>query len=405
MVQQTAENVAVYFKSEGSNFGTLPGTDGAYQFRINAGAGQATQKAVIRSGEIRSDGMVTQGRHGGRSVAGSYPADLSLQSHDKLIEAALRGTFTQGTNFGTVGTISSTASTKTFSIGGTINPITDGAFRIGDIGRWSGWTGSGTLMNNTNYRVLGLSSTSITTDGTVVDMSASQVAVFKRVGQKCTQGTARRSFTTEEVNLDIDASEIFLGDRVSKFTLKGAPNQPIVATFDMMGQDEQTKTGTDSPYFSSGGTSFTSLALTVEDATVRFNGTDVADVTGFDLTIEPGGVGQPVVGSTLTPDVYQGVTKITGSITCLRPDLARLGNFLNEDTLSIWLKLAEHESEPKDFHSLVINNVKLNGNTKQFAQQGPMIETISLMIGRNDTGTATGYDVTGIAYQVSNTSS
>jgi hypothetical protein len=77
------------------------------------------QKAVIRSGEVRSDGMETQGRHGGRTVAGSYPVDLSLQSVDKLIEAAMRGTFTLGTTFGTVGTISSTAATKTFSLGGT----------------------------------------------------------------------------------------------------------------------------------------------------------------------------------------------------------------------------------------------------------------------------------------------
>jgi hypothetical protein len=35
-------------------------------------------------------------------------------------------------------------------------------------------------------------------------------------------------------------------------------------------------------------------------------------------------------------------------------------------------------ASPSDFHSIFINNVKLNGNSKQFAQQGPMIETISL---------------------------
>lgn len=406
MTNQTAQDVAVFFKTEGANFGTLPGTDGAYGLRLNAGAGLAASIAIIRSGEIRSDGMETQGRHGGRSVAGNYSGDLSVQSFDKLIEATMRGTLTQGTAFGTVGTISSTAATKTFTYGGTLSAIVDGGFRVGDLFQPSGWTGSGTLMNGTNFTIASITASTITVLETVVDMAtASQVVTFKRSGQKVTNGTAKRSFTFEEENLDTDTSEIFTGCRVTKLSIKGTPNQPTVITFDIAGQDEQTKAGTLSPYFSSGGTNFTSQALVVEDAIVYVNGTADATLTGFDLTIEPGGVGQPVVGGTVTPDIFQGITKVSGSITGLRSDLSRLNHYLAEDTLSLSFQLAAHGGLGSGFHSIYIPNVKFNGNSKQFAQQGPMIETVPFMAGRDDTGTATGHDVSICAWQISNTSS
>lgn len=396
---QEAANVAVLFSLE-ANFGTAAANTSSTQLRLNASGGMALTKALARSNELRQDGMMILPRHAARSVAGSYPVDLSIQSHDILIEAVMRGTLSSLAVFGTTGTISSTAGSKTFTFGSG-NPIALGA-RVGDVINWSGWTGSGTLMNGVNQRITGLSSTSITVAEAVQTMTASQVAVAQRVGHTVLNGTARRSFTFEEQNLDTLVSELYVGDRITSLALSMSPNNEISATFGVTGKDlAALGTGTSYPYFTAS-TGFQTVGLVAVDAVLRYGTLDVADLTSLSVTITPGGSGAQVIGGTTTPDVFQGLTSVTGKISGLRSDLAKLNDFAAENTLSLHLLMVQPGTAPQQFHSLFIPQVKINSNSKQYQQSGPLIESLDFEAGKDTRGTANGFDATVCKYQVSN---
>lgn len=396
---QEAANIAVLFSAEAA-FGTAAANTSSTQLRLNAGAGMALTKALARSNELRQDGMMVLPRHAARSVAGSYPVDLSLQSHDLLIAAVMRGTAGTLGLVGTAGTISSTSGSKTFTFGSG-SPIALG-LRVGDVINWSGWTGSGTLMNAVNQRITGLTGTSLTVADAVQTMTASQVAQIQRVGHSYLNGVLRQSFTFEEQDLDTLASELYTGCRISSLDITMSPTNEISATFGVVGKDlAAIGTGTSYPYFTAS-TGFQTVGLVAVDAALRYGTLDVADLTSLQVSITPGGSGQQVIGGTTTPDVFQGLTSVTGKISGLRSDLAKLNDFAAENTLSLHLLMVQPGTAPQAFHSLFIGQVKINSNTKQYQQQGPLIESLDFEAGKDFRGTANGYDATVCKYQTSN---
>ena len=91
MVYQTGRQVTVAYKAQ-SAIGTPESGTGAAVFRANSG-GMSLSKAAIQSAACINSGMMTRGRHGQRSVTGSYPCDITLGTFDELMQAALRGTW------------------------------------------------------------------------------------------------------------------------------------------------------------------------------------------------------------------------------------------------------------------------------------------------------------------------
>lgn len=393
---QTASNVEVLIAQQAGR-GTIASAGGtSYYLPINPGSGLTLTKAKIDSNAIRRDGQRAIHRHGSKSGGGSYEMDLGLQHPNLLIMGAMKGTWATVAAFGTNGTIAGTASNGKFIFGS--GSVTALGLREGMVVRLSGITGSGTANNSKNLRVSAVDGTSFTTPDTIVNFGPSQDTIVTVAGRYIVNGTTERYFTVEEREGDIDASIVFSDNKVGSVSLQIQPDQMVKITANLMGRTAGTYTGTDSPYFTAG-TAFTGLGLVASDITLRLNGTDIADLTGVNFTIEPGAQGQPVVGSNTQADIFTGLSKVSGQLTGIRSDFAKLGNFIAEDTISLHILMVENESEPKSFHSVYIGQLKLDTNGKSFAQQGPLIETIDFAAGIDQRGTAAGVAATTVLWQ------
>lgn len=393
MAYQTGRNLAVSYAPE-VTFGLLPAGGAASKvFRPNSGA-MSLSKEAIRSGENRRDGQQTRGRHGSKSVAGSYVADLSLGSYDDFIAAVFRGSFDTAIALTGLG-LTADAATKTFTRSAG-SWLTDG-IRVGDVVRFGAFTT--TANNSRNFRVTAVTALVLTVAETPVSITTAQTGVTLSRPKKLLMGTTPRSFSIEEAEIDIDASEVFTGCRISQMALRLATNGMAQVTFNVVGQDMQIQTGAASPYFATP-VATVSIGMTAVEALIRLGSTDVLDLTGVDLSINLNAAGQPVVGSLVTPDVFTNIATVEGTITALRQDVSRVQSFLNEDQLSLHLLFTENEAEPKDFCSFFVGNLSLSSATKsELGSDGPRTQSLSLMIGADDRGGA--YDPGQVKYQTS----
>lgn len=393
MVYQTGRGVAVAYKEE-SSYGVLAGDTSGKVFRPNTG-NLTLSKDPINSNENRRDGMKSRGRHGSRSVTGQYTGDLSVGSYDDFIEAAFRGSFEAELvlDEGDFTSITTGANSIVLASG---SPITLG-LRVGDVIRITNQATS-TTNNSRNLRITALSSTTITVAETLVVNAVADTDCEITRPKKVIQGVEPRSFTVEEQEVDIDSSEVFTGVRIGQMQLSLQPNGMAIVTFSLVGQDGQVKDGGDSPYFTTP-TETTTIGLTAVEAKIRLGSTDVLDISSLDLTINLNAAGNPVVGSVLTPDVFTNLADVTGSITALKSDSARMQNFLDEDQLSLHLLFEENETGAADFCSFFIGNLTLASATKSdLGTDGARTQSFSLLVGVQE---ATGYDRSMVVYQTS----
>lgn len=396
---QTGRQVVVAYKEE-TTFGEKPTATGATLFRPNSGGINLT-KAAIESNENRSDGMRTRGRHGSRSVAGNYAGDLSLGTFDALIEAVMRGTWQaeitidDATAALSSATISASGNTVTFS-GGSV--ITAGA-RVGDIHRWS--IGLDNADLDKNLRVTAVTATTITYAESLTTVAGPVSTYEFTIPKRLIQGTTRRSFTVEEYEADIDGSEVYTGCRVGSMRLQMQPDGMATVEFGFVGKDMEVLEGASAPYFTSP-TGTTSLGLTSVEAVIRLGTEDVVDLTSVDLSIDLNASGNPVVGSNTTPDVFDNLATVTGTITALRKDMTRVTQFINETQLSLHLLFTENEAEPSDFVSVFVGNLTLASAEKSaLGQDGARTQTLQMMIGKDERGS--GYDASMLKVQTSAT--
>lgn len=393
MAYQSGRNIRVAFKEEPA-FGVLPSDTGAQVFRINSG-GLNLAKEPINSNELRADGMSTRGRHGSRSVTGSYVADLSVGTFDDLIEAVFRGTFGAALELdeGDFTSITTGANTIVLASG---SPIALG-MRIGDIIRLTDHASAGN--NARNLRITGLNATTITVGDTLTVNAVPDTDVSISRPKTLVQGVTARSFACEEYEADIDGTEIFTGCRFGSMQLQLQPNGMTTLTFGVVGQDMDAVDGASAPYFTSP-TKTTSIGLTAVEAKIMLGGVDVLDVTSIDMTLQLNASGVPVVGSVLTPEVFTNSAQITLSVTALKKDIERVQQYLNEDQLSLLLVFEENETGAADFCSFYLPNITLASATKsELGQDNGRTVTFTCLVGAMDTGGAN--DVTMIKYQTS----
>jgi hypothetical protein len=388
MAYQTGRAISVAYGIE-TTFGTAAAGNlaTAKTFRANSGGLNLTKQAY-ESGESRSDGMSTRGRHGQKNVQGQYIADLSHGTFDDLIEAVMRSTWVSAL---AVDETSASLGAVTISGGNTLTAaggswITAG-FRVGMVVRLTSGFAAGNL--NKNLRITALTATVMTVTGVTLTNEGPIAAWDITAGKHLLQGTTRRSWTIEEREADIDGSELFVGNRISSLQIEIAPNQNARVTFGIAGQDMSVKTGADSPYFTSLVAATTTLGMSCADCAILYNGTAIADLTGLTLSIDLNAAGTPVVGADVTPDVFENNAKVTGRISGLRQDFNKVSNFLAEDQLSLHLLLVENESEPQSYISVFVGNVTLGSASKsELGNDGPRTQNFDLLVGKDERGGA-----------------
>lgn len=393
---QTGKNIRVAYKQE-TTFNTPPGASGATQFRSNPGTGLALARQEVKSNEIRADLKTTMSRMGSKDGKGTYTGDLSVGTFDPLLAAIMRSTWASVLSLTSTNFTSITTTTNTIvAAGGSWLSM---GVMVGDVLRLTGSATAGN--NNRNLRVTGVTASTITVAETLTaDGTADTAATITRT-KKLIQPAVpvRQSFTFEETYQDILESEQFTGCRVSSLKLTGKPNGMIEAAFGIVGADETVLTGAASPYYTNP-TLTTELGLVMSDAVIRFASGDVVNLTSFDLTIDLKAKTEPVVGSAVSPDVFDNAAEVSGSLSAIRKDLASVSDFLAETEVQLQVLMVEPNGAPAAFVSLFVPRVKLTGATKQYGTDGPMIETLPFTVGAQD-GSVAGLDNTMVALQTS----
>jgi hypothetical protein len=150
----------------------------------------------------------------------------------------------------------------------------------------------------------------------------------------------------------------------------------------------------------------TDVPFSVVDATIRFGGVDLVELTSFNLTMNINPSAPATFGSgsqKFSPDVFTAPVQISMNLTALRKDLARLADFIAETRYTLHVLAVDNMSEPKDFLSIAVPNFTLGSvDPSAFTKQGgPRTQTIAIpaaLVGVA-TDAANGFDPTMISFQ------
>lgn len=398
MANQTGKNVLVAYKVE-TTLGVAVTGAAAYQFRANPSSGLNLTRPEIVPGEISNTGQTPMPRLGTKTVTGAFGGDLSLNTFDPLIEAGFRSTIVAAVTIATASASIITITTDATSIVANAGSWITAGVRVGDVFRLTGQPTS-TSNNSKNLRVTAVTTLTLSVAESLVTNAVACTVFSITLAKKITQSTSpvNRSFTFEEYFGDIDQTEQSVGCRVSSLKFSAQPDAMATVEVGLVGLDKNALASGSSPSFSSP-TLTTSIGLTAVDATIRYNGADVAVLTGLEFTLDMSGATQPVIGSTTSPDVFLNNAVGRGTLSGIRTDLTSLTLFTAETEFEISCLLVEPESEPKDFIHLFLPRCKLLGVDKSFGADGALIESRPFAFAAK--GTATGYESTMVKWVAS----
>lgn len=370
---QLQPNVDTRYRVE-TAYGALPANDAtARRFRTNAGSGLALTKAPIAPNEIRSDLQRVRGRHGPRSVTGSLAGDLSLGSFDTLLEAALRGTFSAPL---TAAAFSASYVPATGVFTRATGSFLGEGFRVGDV------VTASTGVNAGVPAVLVAVGTTTATIGNRDAWAAQSVVAGVTITRpkKVIMGSSpvRRSFSVEHWEPGAVSSQRFLGCRVASLAFTQPPEGMVGVDFGFVGQDMAAPAA--SQYFTAA-TDTTTLGMASTDAIVCYNGQQVATLSAASLSLDLALSSTPVIGSVLTPDVFDGVAGVAGSLTFLKQGTGLMTQFLAE-TGTLSLQLVYREVGTAGFIAVNVGQFSVGSvETERIGESGAQLETASLLVG------------------------
>jgi len=371
---QSGKRVSVRYKVQ-SGLGSPASGSGGKELPFAPSAGFSLAKVAIADPTVRSDGQTLIGRHGSRSVAGSYDAPLRLNALNELFEAVLRTTAVATT---TLSAVSITTTTSTI-VRGTGDWLTAGV-RRGMVIRLSGHATAGN--NDRNLTVTNVTTTTITVAETLIlDAVADPADIIlpRYYAQSATP--TDRYFTVEEYHSDIDQSEVATDCVISSLAVSLQPDNTAMLTFGIVGRNETAEATGASPVLTSP-TEYQTVAMVATDAALVVGGTPILNVSGLDFTYDLGAATVPVVGSVVSPDVFKNNATLEGSFSALRDDLTALSAFLDETEFGIVVTLVEPEAAPADFVSFYLPLCKYTGNDAPLGSDNAMIESRPFTAGK-----------------------
>lgn len=384
---QPASRVRVALHAEATAYAISTQT-GAHVLRITDSPGLVLSRAQILSNEKRSDALREMPRLGYKSVAGSFNTELSVGGAVDLLHAAIMRATASAANvigFATMTTVAlGTSGTLTAAAGDFVG--TQG-IRVGDVFTISGTTTTGN--NGVNYRVTAAASATLQVYPFFASALAASATGTITVLKKITNPTTPvlPTFTMEQLDQTITQSQRFNGCVLVGLRVSARPGQMATVQYSFLGVD---RSFAGSEYFTSPAQT-TSLQLVADDSTIRYNGSVVTHFTGFDLDLQLTAAGVPVIGSLVTPAIFDNDMGISGSIAALRSDFANLTLFDAETEFDISMLLQEPTGSPKAAFSYFLPRAKIIGIGEQVGGgDGAKQETLTLGFGPK--AAATGYN-------------
>jgi hypothetical protein len=348
--------------------GTTPATPELKVLRTT-GRNINNERTLLNSAEVRASGQMKDLRLGMYKPGGTIPGELSVQSYDDMLEAAMRGTWAAVT-IGTTGNL--TPSSVDNSITRATGSWAGDGVRIGDILRFASFTDG---ANNGLARVVTLSSTTkiIVGDLTLVTHAA-EAATCTYPGKRLDIGTTLKTFTFERAFIDIAMFQLLKGMTPNGFNAKIQPEQMITIDFPMIGLDAATPTGATIDTTPPVTAAPTNAPLAAFDGSIYEGATRIAVVTGLDIALALNRTLAGVVGSKLSPAIFEGTARTTGTFSAFLQDASLYTKFNAETSTSIWCKL--NDINGTDFMNFVMPSCKYTGNNIDPPQEGGVIQNL-----------------------------
>jgi len=190
-------------------------------------------------------------------------------------------------------------------------------------------------------------------------------------GRKLLTGVSQRSFTIEQFYPDIDVSETFLGCRIGEMQVSLPPTGMATASFGVQGVNMLSTSAAQAPVFASPAAATASNILAGVNGSLSVAGAPSAIVTQLDFTVSNNLNSQPVVGSTLVPEIFYGRTVVNGTLSAYFENQTLLNYFINETEVALAVQM--DDANGTDFMAFRFNRVKLMGATKTVGPDGGVI--------------------------------
>lgn len=323
-------------------------------------------KNILGSKEVRSDRQVADSRHGFCQVAGTFGYELSVAGQDDMLEAALSGTFTAVTTCSGVN-LSSTVTTNVYTRAS--GDFVAAGFLPGDLIVVAGFSNS---ENNGQHQVIAVAQTTLTVAEVLSTETTNSGRTITFTGKRLKGGTTLKTFTFERRFNDIAQFQVFRGIAINQMRLNIQPEAIVGGDFTVLGMSAAALSGTS--ICASPTAAGTHDPLSSFDGTLYENKVLLATVTGLDMTITNGRGVQAVVGSTTSPDVFEGTMQVGGSLTAFFENATLFNKFVNETESSLYIRLDDLNNT--DFVNIVIPRVKYNGGEMDPPAEGPVVMTL-----------------------------
>lgn len=326
-------------------------------------------KETYQSEEIRQDYQMADFRHGGRSVDGTLSAELSAGSYSDFFASALARDFTEVPDVVITGAVIA-KETMGYSITGTGDFLAKG-IRVGMVLRLTGSTED--RNNNNNLLVVSATATVLT----VVALGGNELKaatgdVTAKVQGKVTyapnDGHTNDSYTFEEWYGDIKQSEVTVGNKVNTLGVSLPATGLATAEFSFLGQDLKT-TGTKQHFTKAAAQTQTGVFAAVNGALV-VDGKVVSLVTSANININRNLTSEPVVGTNVAPEIYNGRIIVDGDLSTLFQDRQFSDYFKDESEVSLVVVLTENNLPNANFISITLPRIKLGSDTKDDGEKG-----------------------------------
>ncbi len=356
-----------------SVFGTAASASGAQSLR-RVSSNIELSKATYRSNEIREDQQRANFRHGMKSVGGSISGELSVGTYADFMESFCRQAFqaavTTGALTDVAAVVAGAGATFTRATG---SYITAG-LKVGDIGRWTGWTTTGTANNANNFLITGLTASVMTGQFLNLDAAGAKIAgdsvTFLTVGKKTwvpLTGHTDDMYTIEHFFSDISQSELFDSCKVSTMNIGLPPTGMSTIELGFIGRDMATDSA---EHFTTPAAVTTGGTLAAVNGALFVNGTQVAILTGMTIAGTGNVTTGEVVGSNTTPDIWQGSVDVTGQLTAYFQNATLRDMFVDETEASVIGAFSTSDSATADFLAFVLPRIKLGGAAKDDGEKG-----------------------------------
>ncbi len=353
-------------------------------------------KETYQSNEIRSDRQVGDFRHGVQSIEGSLAGELSPGTYNLLIAAILRKAWVAAPIGGPESDITAavtTGASGTFTSAATATFLTDG-LKVGDVIRWTGMTGAKASNNARNFLITALTQLVMTgtmldglpvVAGTGVDANTA-TGVGKKLWTPQT-GHTEDWFSIEHNFSDVDLSEVFWDCKVNTMAVKLPASGLATIDFGMMGLNHTNYAAGNAPYFSAVLAAATGGVLAAVNGALYVQGTKIALLTGLDFDVAGNLSAEPVVGSNVKPDIFDGRVVVKGNMSVFFEDATFRDYFENETEVSLNAVFTTDNTPTAGFLAFTMPRAKVGGASKDDGEKG-IIQTMPFVALFNTNGGA-----------------